>query len=176
MPRPAGAEAALGPQLGTAPALRCPSVTSRCSESQFRVMNASQRIGDLQTWRRPRRKAAGHVGAGGGGPGQVWHPGWLRQGAVVPAESGTPAGSVGAVVPAESGTPAGSVRGRWSRPSLASWLALSPLRGSRVRGVHLQLPLHLKEPPCWAPRLWSQPPAPCLAGSMEDSSPGAEGP
>ena len=75
-------------------------------------MNASQRIGDLQMWRRPKREAAGHVGAGGSGPGRVWHPGWPRHGAVVPAESGTQAGPI---------------RGQWSRPSLAPRLA--PSRG-----------------------------------------------
>ena len=59
-------------------------------ESQFGVTNASQKIGDLQTWRKPRREVADPMGvrgrwscrvwrpllapSGGGGPGRVWRP------------------------------------------------------------------------------------------------------
>lgn len=37
------------------------------------------------------------MGAGGSGPGRVWHPGWLRQEAVVLAEFGILAGPVPSV-------------------------------------------------------------------------------
>ena len=39
-------------------------------ESQLGVTNVSQKIGDLQTWRKPRREAADPMGAGGGGPAE----------------------------------------------------------------------------------------------------------